>query len=148
MNRAIVVFVVIGLASIMLAFVGCGHTPLEYNPDLISDPDPLATIEEVILRQPPSYQPVNSVEATEEYLQVRQLESGYGPYDRSHSEVTRTMYWVDIQAVKLFKDKVWWAAIYDKSGEISLYVYPIEEKLTKRFVDAVSIMMKKAKETT
>ena len=48
---------------------------------------------------------------------------------------------VSLETVKLFKDKVWWAAIYDKSGEISLYVYPIEEKPTKRFVDAVSIMM-------
>ena len=145
MNKTFVVFVVVGLASIMLAFYGCGHTPVEYNPDFISDPDPLATIEEVIRRQPPSYQPVNSVEANEKYLQVRQLESGYGPWDRSYYEITRTIYWTDIRSVKLFKDKVWWAAIYRKSGEISLYVYPIEEKLTKRFVDAVSIMMKRAK---
>lgn len=131
------------IVLLTLFLLSCSHQPVKYDPDLLSDSDPLSTIKEVIERQPPSYQPVNSVEANEKYLKVNQLESGYGPYNRSAYEVTRTIYWADIQAVNLYKDKVWWSAILDKSGEISLYVYPIEEKPTKRFVDAVSIMMKK-----
>ncbi len=135
----------INIALIVLFLSACVHTPAEYEPDISSDLNPLFTIKTTIERQSPAYQPVINVEVTEDYLKVNQLESGYGPYDRSHYEVARTIYWEDIGDVKAFHDKVWWAALFDKSGEITLYVYPLEEKPTKRFIDAVSIMIKRTK---
>ncbi|MFH1759863.1 MAG: hypothetical protein ABIA63_02055 [bacterium] len=136
-------------ASLTLISCSAFRNSIPYKPIKANISDPISLIKQTIERQSPAYNPIQWAEVTDQYIKVSQLEAGYGPNDRAYYEVVRTVYYELIGDVKIFNnftgDMVWywWAELYDKSGAFMLYVYPLEENQTKRFVDALYIMMEK-----
>lgn len=125
-----------------LSLFACGYLRhIPYQPNKTNISDPISIIKTTIEKQSPAYVNVQKVEATDQYFKVDTLEEALL---RGSYPVSTIIYFENIGEVKILKSNYWWVELYDKTGAFLLFVYPLEENQTKRFVDAVYIMMERA----
>ena len=130
----------VGALFLILLLGGCSKYKLvEYNPANTTHQNSAAVIKEVIESQPQALAYLPSIiEVSDTYIKLFEGEI-------KSPTLMASIFFKNVKELKLFRSRdssVWYVEIYDKQGYYMYRIYSYFEKDAKRFVDAMTFLLK------